>query len=238
LKRIRIIAAISAVVTALAVYFYLASMQKPADIVRGPVVVASVKIAAGQEIKPEMVEVKSLPVEAINAAAARSADEVIGRVSSADTEPGEQLLVSRFFKTGEADNTLAYALERGKRAFTVPVDSVTGVAGLIKPRDRVDVLLIIGVAQASLTPQDVPLMTTYSELMLQNIMVLATGQVMQADSTDESTTVETITLSVTPEQAVRLNLAVSDGKIRLILRSPIDTDTPAVPPLQIKQLLN
>ena len=238
MKRIRIIAIISAIVTALAVYIYLANVKKPVDIQRAPVVVATQKIAAGQEVTAGMVEVKNLPVEAINAQAARSADDVVGHVSSAETEPGEQLLLPRLVKTGSTSNTLAYALDKGMRAFTLSVDPVSGVDGLIKPQDHVDVLIIIGVQQPSLTPQDMPLTTTYSETLLQNILVLATGQVMQPDSDDKTTTVDTVTVSVTPDQAVQLNLAASEGKVRLVLRSPVDTATPTTQPLQVQQLLH
>lgn len=237
MKRIRIIAAISAVATALAVYLYLSSVQKPVDIERAPVVLAMAKIAAGQEIKAEMVEVKDLPVEAIHLQAARSADEVVGRIASAQIEPGEQMMIPRFFKAGESSNTLAYAVEKGKRAFTVAVDAVSGIAGLVKPRDHVDVLIIVGVSQGSLQPQEAQIVTTYSEILLQDILVLATNQAMQEGGVTDGAAVETVTLSVTPDQAVQLNLAASEGKIRLVLRSPVDTETKNVNPLQVKQLI-
>lgn len=237
MKKIRIIAVISALVTAIAVYVYLSGLNKPVVIPKSPVVVAAVKIPEGTEIKSDMLVVKMLPPEAITDRAATSMDEVVGRISSANVEVGEQLLVSRFFKSGETGSGLAAALEKGKRAFTVAVDPVTGVAGLIKPRDSVDVLLIIGITQDvekpdPLNPEKMittPVTTMYSTILLQNINVLATGQTIVPDSnTAEKQTVDTITLSVTPEQAVRLNLAASEGKIRLTLRSPIDTDEATV----------
>lgn len=77
----------------------------------------------------------------------------------------------------------------------------------------------------------------YSLLPLQDILVLATGQVMQANATDEQTTVEQVTLSVTPDQAVLLNYIASEGKIRLVLRSPIDTDTVDVQPQIIDDII-
>lgn len=241
MKKIRIIAIISAIITALAVYIYLAGMKKPVEIKKLPVVVATVEILEGQEIKDGMVAVKMLPEEAIVDRAATSVDEVIGRISSATIEPGEQLLASRFFKSGDTNNGLAIAIEKGKRAITVAVDAVSGVAGLIKPRDNVDVLLIIGVISATASPDgSVPATTTtYSRILLQNIMVLAAGQTITADSsTSDAKTVDTITLSVTPEEAVRLNLAASEGKIRLVLRSPIDSDEPDIGPIDVTDLLD
>jgi pilus assembly protein CpaB len=251
LKRIRIIAIAAAIVTAVAVYMYLASLNKPVQIARGPVVVAVTQIAAGQEIKAEMVEVKDLPVEAIYPKAARSVEVVVGRVSSSGAEPGEQLLVSRFFKAGEANDTLAYAIERGKRAVTIAVDPVSGVAGLVKPRDHVDILVLINVKQqlwkmnATITQDAVDISyklgdredQAYSLMPLQNVLVLATGQVMQADASNDETTVDQVTLSVTPDQAVILNLLASNSQIRLALRSPIDTDTVDIEPKNINDVI-
>ncbi len=237
MKKIRIIAVISALVTAIAVYVYLSGLNKPIVIPKSPVVVAAVRIAEGTEIKSDMLVVKMLPPEAITDRAAISMDEVVGRVSSTNVEVGEQLLVSRFFKSGETGSGLAAALEKGKRAFTVAVDPVSGVAGLIQPRDSVDVMLVIGITQDvqkpdPLNPENMitaSVTTVYSTMLLQNIKVLATGQtIVPGSDSAEKKTVDTITLSVTPEQAVRLNLAASEGKIRLTLRSPIDTDESTV----------
>jgi pilus assembly protein CpaB len=237
LKRIRIIAVISAIITALAVYVYLSGIKKPVVIQRVPVVVATVEIREGQEIKQEMVAVKMLPAEAIVSNAATSTDDVLGRISSGTVEPGEQLLVSRFFKAGDADNTLAYALEKGKRAFTVAVDAVSGVAGLIKPRDTVDILLIVTMPVGTAPPQgDQQATSTYSEVLLQSIKVLATGQTLQPSDAKADKSVDTVTLSLTPEQAVKLNLAVSQGRITLVLRSPIDTGTADVQQIDINGL--
>lgn len=234
MKKIRIIAIISALVTAIAVYVYLSGLNKPVEIPKYPVVVATVPIREGTEIKSDMVAVKMLPAEAIVDRAATGIDEVVGRISGTNVEAGEQLLVARFFKAGETGSGLAVAIEKGKRAFTVAVDAVTGVAGLIQPRDTVDVLLIIGIATEVRKPdeanpgseQTTTVTTVYSNILLQGIKVLATGQtIVPGGDAAEPKTVDTITLSVTPEQAVRLNLAASEGKIRLVLRSPIDTGT-------------
>jgi pilus assembly protein CpaB len=228
----------SSVITALAVYIYLSGIHKPVVIQRIPVVVASVQIKEGQEIKLEMVSVKMMPAEAVVNNAATKLDDVVGRISSTTVEQGEQMLVSRFFKAGDSDNTLAYALEKGKRAFTIAVNPVSGIAGLIKPRDTVDVLMIVGVIDDKLTPQDAqPITTTYSRILLQNIMVLATGQVILPSEAKADNTVETITLSVTPEQAVQLNLAVAEGKISLALRSPIDTATPDIKDMDVQDIV-
>jgi pilus assembly protein CpaB len=213
------------------------------------------QIAAGKVITADMIAVKNLPVEAINTQAARSADEVVGRVSSADIEPDEQMLVSRFYRAGDADNnTLAYALQPGQRAVTVAVDPVSGVSGLVKPRDHVDVLAILTVKQWEIKPVvldgkylDDPgnlkftigdkIDVVYSLLPLQNVLVLATGQVLQANATDKDTTVEQITLSVTPEQAVLLNYVSSECKISLALRAPTDTAIHDVKPLTVDDIL-
>jgi pilus assembly protein CpaB len=236
-KRIRIIAVIAAVVTAIAVYVYLDSLKKPVEIARSQVMVALLEIKEGQKITEDMVIEKTIPTEAVVPGAFASRGDVVGMISSAKVEPGEQMLTTKCFKAGDANSALAFALDPGMRAFTIPVDAVTGVAGLIQPMDTVDILLIIGLAQGSLTPQDAQVMVVNSEILLQGIKVLAVDRNMQAGNTAADNP-GTITLAVTPEQAVQLNLATSEGKIRLLLRSPQDTDRPDVKPVQPKDLVD
>lgn len=238
MKRIRIIAVLSAIVTAIAVYVYLASLNKPVVIPHAEVVVAVSEIQEGQKITDAMVVEKSVPSEAAVPNAAVAAGDIVGQISSAKVEPGEQILTTKCFKAGGANSALAFALEKGMRAFTVPVDAVSGVAGLIEPKDSVDVLLIIGLPEGSLTPQDAQVMTVHSEILLQNIKVLAVDRNMTPDSKPGQDNPATITLAVTPEQAVQLNLAASEGKIRLVLRSPQDTDTPNVRQMEPKDLVD
>jgi pilus assembly protein CpaB len=85
------------------------------------------------------------------------------------------------------------------------------VAGFISPGDRVDVLMSVPVL-ASKGEQ-------LSKIILQDVKVLTAGQVWQPNTHNEPKSFSTVTLEVTPEQSEVLNLASTQGKIQLTLRS-------------------
>ena len=71
-------------------------------------------------------------------------------------------------------------------------------------------------------------MTT--KVVLANVQVLTAGTRMEQDQKDgKPVQVTVVTMSVSPEQAERLALASTEGKIQLALRNPLDQSTPATP---------
>ena len=64
-----------------------------------------------------------------------------------------------------------------------------------------------------------------SKIVLQNVKVLASGQNIDKPKDErEADAVKAVTLQVTPEQAEKLALASTEGKLRLVLRNGIDQD--------------
>lgn len=109
--------------------------------------------------------------------------------------------------------SLSAVIEKGKRAVTVAVDDVRGVAGFIFPGDFVDVALTR--TDNSAGPQN------FSAVILQHVKVLAIDQM--ADQRQEHPTVaKAVTVEVDPEQALRILLAANVGKLSLILRQPAE----------------
>jgi pilus assembly protein CpaB len=127
------------------------------------------------------------------------------RVVLTTLEPNEAVLKSKITSPGQA-GTLSSLLQEGKRAVTVRVDDVKGVAGFIRPNDRVDVVLIRGEAGGS-----------YSDLILQGAKVIAVDQ-LTGDRTEQATVAKVVTLEVSPEDAQKIVLATNIGKLSLILR--------------------
>ena len=109
--------------------------------------------------------------------------------------------------------SLSVILEEGKRAVTVRVDDVRGVAGFILPGDFVDVVLI---GEDPATARE-----GYSDILLHHVKVLAIDQ-LAADRPEQPTVPKAVTLEVTPEQAQKILLASNVGKLSLILRQPGD----------------
>jgi pilus assembly protein CpaB len=109
--------------------------------------------------------------------------------------------------------SLSAVIEKGKRAVTVAVDDVRGVAGFIFPGDFVDVALTR--TDNSNGPQN------FSEVILQHVKVLAIDQ-MAGQRQEHPTVAKAVTVEVDPEQALRILLATNVGKLSLILRQPAE----------------
>ena len=109
--------------------------------------------------------------------------------------------------------SLSTVIEKGKRAVTVAVDDVRGVAGFIFPGDFVDVALTR--TDNSTGPQ------SFSEVILQHVKVLAIDQ-MAGQRQEHPTVAKAVTVEVDPEQALRILLAANVGKLSLILRQPAE----------------
>ena len=109
--------------------------------------------------------------------------------------------------------SLSTAIEKGKRAVTVAVDDVRGVAGFIFPGDFVDVVLTR--TNNSNGPPD------FAEVILQHVKVLAIDQ-MAGDRQEHPMVAKAVTVEGSPEQALKILLAANVGKLSLILRQPAE----------------
>ena len=225
-----LLALIFGVITCYLIYGYLTGIEKKATNVElGKVVVTTGDISEKTVLTPEMLQIKELPEEYIHPLAFRKIEEAVGRVAAAQLAKGEQLLTVKTAKWGETKEGLAYIIPNGQRAMTVATDEISGIAGMIKPGDRVDVAAVLSVVDLQ-TQKDTP----YSFIVLQNIPVLAVGKNMEAAG---QTDAKNITLAVTVEQARPLLLASQKGSIRLMLRSPLDGGTVSVQPLKPADIL-
>jgi pilus assembly protein CpaB len=65
--------------------------------------------------------------------------------------------------------------------------------------------------------------------LLQNIEVLSAGGNIQKDNEGKPVQVQVVNLLVTPQDAELLSLASNQTKIQLVLRNPLDTETPKTP---------
>jgi pilus assembly protein CpaB len=128
------------------------------------------------------------------------------RVVLAPVERNEPVLRSKITAPGQR-GSLSSILEEGKRAVTVRVDDVRGVAGFILPGDKVDISLIRTENNGQ----------SYSDLILQQVKVLAVDQIAN-ERAEQPTVAKAVTLEVTAEEAQKVLLATNIGKLSLILR--------------------
>ena len=130
----------------------------------------------------------------------------------------------------EAGSGLPIMIPEGERALSVRVNEVIGVAGYVLPGTRVDV---VAVASATDNKAD-----TTSKVVLTNVQVLAAGTKMEQDGDQgKPMPVSVVTLLVDPDQAERLTLASTEGKIQLALRNPLDQGAPTTPGVRPASLL-
>jgi pilus assembly protein CpaB len=113
--------------------------------------------------------------------------------------------------------SLSSLLEEGKRAVTVRVDDVRGVAGFVLPADRVDVVLIRTETRLSGATE------TYSDILIEDVKVLAVDQ-LSNERAEQPMVAKAVTVEVTTEQAQKITLAANIGKLSLILRQAGETN--------------
>ena len=182
------------------------------------VVVAKVEIPIGARIIPEQLAIAQFPSAVTPEGAIRTIDDkLIGRVAMVSISPREPITESRLAPVGAAGG-LSSVIPDGYRAMTVKVDEVVGVSGFIMPGTLVDVVVVITPPKNS-GSEDV-----ISKIVLQNIKVLASGQNIDKpkDSREVERSVRAVTLQVTPEQAEKLALGSSEGKLQLVMRNSVD----------------
>ncbi len=147
-------------------------------------------------------------------------DQVVGQILMVDLKADKPLL--RYKLHRDQERLIEERTEEGKRAMAVKVDDVVGVSGYIKPYSRVDVLVTLR--------RNPPVTRT----VLRSVLVLAAGPKVDRVSNTVSeqvrgekkgpSKVNVVTLQVSPEEAEKLALASSEGKLRLALRNPRDKE--------------
>jgi len=216
-------ALIFGVLAAVSVSKYLSSAQAYTKNLN-KVAVAKVAIPIGSKIIPEQIMVVQFPKESTPDGAFDSAERLAGRVAVVNISPREPITESRLAAEGTAAG-LSAIIPEGYRAMTVKVDDAAGISGFIQPGTLVDVVVTID-------PEGMSRQNPISKIVLQNIKVLASGQkIDKPEDEREANSVKAVTLQVTPEQAEKLALAASEGKLQLVMRSQIDQgneDTPGV----------
>ena len=175
------------------------------------VVVAASEIAYGQKIEPVHLRRVAWPNEALPDGWLGNLEELNGMVSKKQMSTGDVVTKSRVAKHLKG-STLSALIGKNKRAITVRVNDVVGVAGFLLPGNRVD---IYGVRKHNKTRK------VKVNTVLSDINVLAVDQ----DSNRKEgapKVVRAVTVEVTAKQAKRLVKAMHEGKIQLALRNPAD----------------
>jgi pilus assembly protein CpaB len=184
-----------------------------------PVVVANTNLEIGAEIRAEDVRVIDWPANSVPPAAISNLEEVVGRGVVLPVIQFEPVLPMKL-ASKEAGAGLPPAIPPGLRAVSVRVNEVIGVAGYVVPGTRVDVVVVVSPTNKH---ED-----TTSKVILTDVQVLAAGTKLEQDAdAAKPVAVNVVTLLVNPEEAERLTLASTEGKIQLALRNPLDRENPS-----------
>lgn len=180
------------------------------------VLVANDKIPIGAVIEPGAIRKVAWPSNLKPEGAVTNPEDVVGQVALTTLDKNQPIVAGKLVKSGAG--LLPLLIVEGMRAVSVKVDQVSGVSGFITPNSRVDVLT----AGTSDTEGE---QDQRSKLILQNVRVLATGQVIEQTGDGQPKEVPTVTLLVNPEEAEKLTLASRQETILLALRNYADHDT-------------
>lgn len=225
-------------ITAFAAVFLLYSytQEKSAELTKDfgtkrNVVVASDDIPEMGTINETSLQMVERPEKFVEPNAIFNIEDAVGLVALAPIKKGEQLLMTKIIKPGPLTG-LSLQVAPSKRAISIPIDEMRGVAKLLKPGDRVDLITALDVGTGQKMRKEV-------KTFLQDIPILATGIKVSnelprlfEDNGDsytvrnmrEDTAFTTITVEVSPEEAQELVyiLATSPGGLFVSLRHPTD----------------
>ena len=200
-----------------------------ASIATQPVVVAAADLQIGTALKKEDLQVIDFPQGAAPEGSFSQSADLVGRGLIVPMVKNEPVLAAKL-ASKEAGAGLPPVIPEGMRAVSVRVNEVVGVAGYVLPGNRVDVV-------ATQSPTEAR-SDTMSKVVLSNVQVLTAGTRMEQSQEDtQPTQVTVVTLLVNPEQAERLALASTEGKIQLALRNPLDQGTPDTPGIKPAALM-
>jgi pilus assembly protein CpaB len=218
------------------------------------VLVAKKDIFEMERLDESMVEFTEVPHRFVQPKAVTSLEEVVGQVSAVPIFQGEQIVATKLVAFGW-DTGLAMKVPPGLRALAIPITDVTGVAGLIKPGNYVD---LYGTFKVKGKSADEVIEAT--RILQQKVRVLSVERQMGAltremdRSKEESEAVKGVknemtmtrkedypknmTIAVTSAQASKIITAVSSGLVTVTLRSRYETEEEiAVPPYDIRDII-
>ena len=181
------------------------------------IIAAATDIPIGTKIEAVHVKLATWPKESLSTGYHTDAGKLSGRVAIRPMSAGDVITESKLMPQNGAatGGIMTYIVPQGHRAVTVAVNEVAGVAGFITPNSRVDIVLTTqrpGVADKE---------DNISKIILQNVPVLASGQVTEQKE-GKPVIVPTVTLDLTPDDAEKLIVGAKKGALQLLLRNIID----------------
>lgn len=223
---------IAVVLGAMAVTIAAQWLGRQTDIATNRVVVAARDIQLGSPLTPDMLTTVEWPAGSLPTGAINDPVELGDRVVKTTLMRGEPVLESKLAPRGTKGG-LSAVIAEGKRAITVKVNEVVGVAGFALPGNHVDIMVNTNDARGRGNDEQ----HMISKIVLERILVLAVAQEASRDDTKPKV-VNAVTLEVTPEEAEKIDLARSVGNLSLVLRNQVDTEDAQTAGIRKQELLH
>ncbi len=226
-SRALLVAIAAAVVGLVLVVFYMQSFEAEASGGEPTIVlVARQNIPLGSQLDPAtMLVERVIPAAYVENRHVRAAevDRIRGIRVVSGVRAGEALLWTDLATMSDSARDLSGLVRSGMRAITISADQTATFGGLVRPGDRVDVLLTLDRPVPNGDPQRVTVP------LLQSLIVLAAGQdtgmiqrASQQTAAGRAQPMQNVTLSATVEQAQMIAFATQRGRLTLVLRNPDD----------------
>lgn len=182
------------------------------------IVAAATDIPIGTKLDAGHIKLATWPKEALAAGYLTDAKLMPGRVAVRPMSAGDIITETKLMPLNGATTggVMTYIVPQGHRAVTVAVNEVAGVAGFITPNSRVDIVLTTPRPGAADKEDNI------SKIILQNVPVLASGQVTEQKE-GKPVIVPTVTLDLLPDDSEKLIVGAKKGALQLLLRNVIDT---------------
>jgi len=188
-------------------------------------VIAAEDVGAGAALKVTDLSIGQLPEDLVPGNSFGDVNDLVDRVPTVPLVKGQAILETMLAPKG-TPNGLTAVVPDGMRAITIEVNEVSGVAGMLMPGCRVDLVMTLpadagGPMEARTVADDVKILAVGRKFGPQS------AQSAAADA--DQPAARTVTLVVTPDQAHIIELAGHTGNPRFVLRGARDSEpTPSL----------
>jgi pilus assembly protein CpaB len=230
-----VVSVLIAVAGSFFLYQWMDKRKTPAEVVQVvkkeeavQIAVAAANLPWGTKIKPEMIKTAPFLKPSLPTGYFVSTADLKDRVLLNPLKMNEPITEDKLAPISVKTGGVSAILKPGTRAISIKGNKVLGISGLVNPGNRVDVIL---------TVTDPTIKKIRSKIVLENLLVLATGTEIQKNEKGEPMPVDVYTLEVTPEQSEKVALAASQGKLNFALRGATDSEDIYTKGITIPQLL-
>jgi pilus assembly protein CpaB len=229
--RVLLVLLVATVLAGIATYTVYRGIQRipvrEVEVAGQPVVVAAKALPVGALVGPSDVRLAVWPAKSPLTGAFAKVEDVVGRGLLAAVLENEPVTTAKL-ASRESGAGLAPTIPLGMRAISVKVNEVVGVAGFLVPGAHVDVLATVDLKE-----------DTTTRAVVSNLQVLAAGTRIDQEAAKDGKAIPTtvVTLLTTPEDAERVTLASTNGRLLLVLRNPLDIAPTATPGVHLASLM-